>query len=611
MSIDLLCIAGFDGYLKQVNPAWTKTLGWSEEELLSQPWLDFVHPDDRERTIEAGSALSQGRPARDFENRYRCQDGSWRWLSWNSYPWLESGFIFAVVRDVTEKKQAERQIERLALAVEQAADAILITDARGVIQYVNPAFTQMTGFEPEEVRGQTPSILDSGNREAERTEDLWKTILAGRVWQGRRTHRRRDGSLFKCDSTISPLCSEAGRVVSCVQVVRDVTAEHRLEAQLRQAQKMESIGTLAGGIAHDFNNILTGIMGYADLALSVEIGESLVQDSLQAILKSAQRARSLVQQILAFSRQTDQERGPIRLQPIMREVGKFFRCILPSTIELRQKLDERCGPINADPTQIHQVVMNLGANAYHAMRERGGTLTIELTALEIDAKQADGHIDLHPGPYALLSVGDTGNGMEEDVLKRIFDPYFTTKDAREGTGLGLSVVHGIVQSYSGAIRVFSEPGQGSLFRIYFPICAEMSGVEEIGERESPVAGGSERILLVDDEELIVDLEKTFLERLGYRVSAFTQSPNALEAFQAQPDAFDLAITDLTMPGLTGTELAKAILARCPGFPIILCTGFSESMDEVRAKALGIRKFVLKPVLNRELAQAVRVALDGE
>jgi CheY-like chemotaxis protein len=256
-------------------------------------------------------------------------------------------------------------------------------------------------------------------------------------------------------------------------------------------------------------------------------------------------------------------------------------------------------------------MMNLSTNAYHAMRERGGTVTIELRAMEVDAGFASGRIDLHPGPYAVLCVSDTGYGMDAEVLKRIFDPYFTTKGVGEGTGLGLAVVHGIVKSHRGAIDVRSEPGGGSRFQIYLPICAEIAAIEESGEREFAVPGGSERILLVDDEELIVELEKTFLERLGYRVSAFTQSPNALEAFQTQPDAFDLAITDFTMPGLTGTELAKAMLARRPGFPIILCTGFSESMDENRAKALGIRRFVLKPVLNRELARAVRAVLDGE
>jgi signal transduction histidine kinase/ActR/RegA family two-component response regulator len=392
------------------------------------------------------------------------------------------------------------------------------------------------------------------------------------------------------------------------QVEERTQALAESERQMQQVLKLQAIGTLAGGIAHDFNNILFPIIGYAELTMDDVPEDSPTRRNLEEILKAANRAKDLVQQILTFSRQNGRERKPVRVQGIAQEALRLLRASIPKTIDIECELDESCNPILGDPTQIHQVVMNLGTNAYQAMQETGGRLTMRLTQTHIGYEETLKRIGIKMGPHLHLTVADEGVGMEPMVLERIFEPYYTTKEPGKGTGLGLSVIHGIVKNHGGFITVESAPGRGSTFHVYLPTVEDV----EIEAAEAPLRvepSGNEHILLVDDEPQIADMGCQILERLGYRVTARTSSVEALETFAAHPGRFDLVITDMTMPLMTGDRLAQRIWELRPGVPVILCTGYNELMSEDQAIALGIRKFLLKPVDMDELAAAVRAALD--
>lgn len=381
-----------------------------------------------------------------------------------------------------------------------------------------------------------------------------------------------------------------------------------LTKQLHQAQKMEAIGTLAGGIAHDFNNILAAIIGYAEIT-KLKIDQPALNRYLDQVLSACDRAKNLVGQILTFSRVTELERRPVDIASITKEATKLLRATIPSIVEIRQKTASDVHAVLADPTQIHQVLINLCTNAAHAMREKGGRLGIELENVEITPDITHTRLDLSPGPYVMLTVSDTGVGIAPAVLHRIFDPFFTTKEKGEGTGLGLSVVYGIVKEFRGSITVESELGVGTTFRVYLPAIVEMAEPREEGG--DAIQGGSERILYVDDEEILMEMGRDILEELGYQVTALTNSRKALELFRAQPDAFDLVMTDMTMPGLTGADLSQEILQLRPDIPIILCTGLSEIINEEKAMAMGIREFAMKPLSLRNIAELMRKALGRE
>ena len=391
--------------------------------------------------------------------------------------------------------------------------------------------------------------------------------------------------------------------------IRDRTqALAEYERQLQLLMKMQAIGTLAGGIAHDFNNILFPILGFTELTMDDVPSDSQARMNLEEILKATNRAKELVQQILTFSRQSDHERKPLRVHFIVKEALKLLRASIPTSIEIQSDLDEKCGPIKGDPTQIHQVVMNLCTNAYQAMADTGGTLSIEMRQIEIGFDDMMENIGMKYGPHVHLTVSDQGVGMEPSVLERIFEPYFTTKEPGKGTGLGLSVIHGIVKNHCGHIRVDSKPGKGTTFDVYLPIIEETE-IEDENDAENKDAHGSEHIMVVDDEETIVTMERKILERLGYRVTINTDSTKALKEFTDHPDQYDLVITDMTMPQMTGDVLAKKMMDIKPTLPVILCTGFNERISEEKALEMGITKFVMKPVITDELTNAIRTALD--
>jgi len=381
------------------------------------------------------------------------------------------------------------------------------------------------------------------------------------------------------------------------------------ERQMQQVLKLQAIGTLAGGIAHDFNNILFPILGFAELAMDDIPPGHPARRSLEEILKAANRAKDLVQQILTFSRRNGRERKPVRVPQVVREALALMRASIPKTIEIACEIDDGCRPILGDATQIHQVVVNLCTNAYQAMQETGGRLEVRLEETEIDYEQTRRHIGTRMGPHLHLSVRDTGVGMEPSVLSRIFEPYYTTKEPGKGTGLGLSVIHGIVKHHGGFITVESAPGRGSTFHVYLPALEEAEIVPE-AEPAAPPAPGHERILLVDDEPQVLEIERQLVERLGYRVTACADPGEALRLLRQAPQHFDLLMTDMTMPQMTGDRLAQLAWEIRPELPVILCTGYNDLMSEEKARALGIRRYLLKPVDTEELALAIRRALSG-
>ncbi len=390
-------------------------------------------------------------------------------------------------------------------------------------------------------------------------------------------------------------------------LMRRETENRQLEEQLRHSQRMEAIGTLAGGIAHDFNNILGIIVAYVQLALLDTAEKTKIHRYLREIFQASIRATDLVKQILTFSRQSNQERLPLLIKPIADEALKMMRASLPTTIEIRHNFKSGLTPVLSDPTQIHQVLMNLCTNAGHAMEEHGGVLEVSLDEVVWAAGSPELPVDMQPGRYQILTVRDTGHGMDDSVRERIFDPYFTTKEPGKGTGLGLSVVHGIVRSHDGKIRCTSEPGKGTTFEIFFPTIEEEP--QEVVRATDSIPQGNERILFVDDEVALADIGMQMLQSLGYKVVSRTSSSEALETFRRRPDEFDLIVTDNTMPNMTGVELAKRVKRIRPDMPIILCTGFSERILEEKIKAIGITGFLMKPIIRGDIAKVIRQVLE--
>jgi two-component system cell cycle sensor histidine kinase/response regulator CckA len=513
-----------------------------------------------------------------------------------------------VIGGAWERVRAEEERSLFRTAVDSAGELIAYTDQRGSIEYVNPAFERITGYKWEELVGKNPRILKSGRQNRTFYREMWKILTRGEAWHGFFVNRKKDGSLYTEEATITPLADGAGNIHHYVAVKRDMTQETSLERQLIQSQKMEAIGTLAGGIAHDFNNILSAIMGYAELALYEVSDRGRSRHDIEEVIKAGNRARDLVKQILTFSRKTEQELKPLNINPLLKEALKFLRASLPSTIDIQADIKSQAANVLCNPTQIQQVVMNLCTNAAQAMKDAGGRLTV--STVDADLKDADAgrHPDLEAAKYVRLTVSDTGPGIPPQIIGRIFDPYFTTKEQGEGTGLGLSVVHGIVQSLKGAIEVDNHPGDGVAFHIYLPQVSEPVKSETVQTRLLPT--GKERILLVDDEDVLVEMGRLMLERLGYDVTVCTSGPDALETFSTRPDDFDLVFTDKTMPQLTGFDLAAEIKRIRPDTPVIITTGFSDEDEVRRAGEMGIDRLAMKPLTMDDLASIVRSVLDG-
>ncbi len=494
-------------------------------------------------------------------------------------------------------KKSEKKYRTL---FEKTNDAIFIVDKiTGRYLDANKAAEELTGHTINELKQLNTNDVapENANLRLQTIAESCENKDLGTV-----TYLRPDNTNRIAKLSTVPLDHNA-----VIGIARDVTHDLEIERQLRQSQKMESIGTLAGGIAHDFNNILFPIIGHAEMVLMDTQEDSPVRNTINEIYTSALRAKELVKQILTFSRQEDGELKLMKMQPIIKDALKLIRSTIPTTIEILQDISPNCGMIEADPTQIHQIVMNLATNAYHAMEETGGELKISLTEVELGESDIVTS-NMVPGIYACLTVADTGVGIDENVINKIFDPFFTTKEPGKGTGMGLSVVHGIVKNMNGEIIVNNEPGKGTQFHVYHPI-ATVVREQQATSIEAPIKGGTEHILLVDDEESVLHIERVVLEHLGYQVFSCSSGLEALDVFRQNPNSFDLAITDMAMPNMSGDKLSVELVKVRPDIPILLCTGFSESMSEEKAAFLGIKGLLLKPIIIKDLAQKIREVLD--
>jgi PAS domain S-box-containing protein len=520
-------------------------------------------------------------------------------------------FLVHTARDFTQKLKDESERMILSAAIDQTTESVIITDINGIIQYVNPSLTGTSGYSREEIVGQDLRFLNHYDHSDSFFEKMWETLHQGVVWKGRLINRKKDGSLFEENATISPIFDNHGKITNYVAVKRDVTKEELLERQLQQALKMESVGTLAGGIAHDFNNILSVMIGFSQVAKSRLSEDDPLMGDIKEILTAGDRAANLVKQILTFSRRDNKSSfKPLRVDHIAKEVLKLLRSSLPTTIKLQHNIDNKQGTILADPGQIHQVIMNLCTNAKQAIGGKYGTITLELREIEVIEPQVmAGSSLLASGPYLELMVKDTGPGMSSEVQKNIFDPFFTTKPKDQGTGLGLSVVHGIVKKHGGEISVESLLNQGTAFHVYFPIINEEASLE--AETQEPDYGGTEHIMVVDDEVVITRVMRRMLTKMGYKITTYTDSLLAVKDFRDNPHDYDAVITDMTMPNMTGAKLAQELLSQRPELPIIMTTGYSEVIDKDKATRIGIMAFMLKPVKKKQLSKAIRKVLDDD
>ena len=616
-----------------VNPGFTALTGYSQEESVGKTMESFyVDPEDyfSQKNLFANPPATG--EAEFHTTEYRCKDGTQFVVEVTRGIVKDSkGEIVGVLgffRDISERVKAEKMIEdnraKLAAAMASMPDGMFMSDAYGNLVEFNDAWARFCRFQNQEECFRSfdrySDLFDVFTVDGEPCPpENWATTRALRGESGTnveyKTYRKDSGESWVGSFSFSPVKNEQGEIVGSLVTARDITEqkqraeeERQQEDRLRQARKMEAIGTLAGGIAHDFNNILGAIRGYADMAKIHAPPEPQLTGNLDQVIAASDRAKNLVKQILAFSRQSKVDPVPLRLGPLVKEGLKMLRSSIPSTISIVEKVDLDRDTVLADPTQLHQVLLNLCTNAYQAMEECGGTLTVVLDNRFVDGDDPDMLFSVRSGEYVRLSVSDSGEGISPEIVDKIFDPYFSTKEIGKGTGMGLAIVHGIVEECGGAIRVETAPGQGTTFRVYFPVVAVQRA--EVLQEPVNIPKGCERILFVDDETVLVDLGESMLQWLGYQVTVEQSSLRALNLFARNPYLFDLVITDQTMPDLTGRDLARKILEIRPEMPIILCTGYSDQIDEVSAKNLGIREYLLKPLNVGKIARMIRTVLDG-
>ena len=662
-----MTIIGTDYKVQWVNPVVGKWFDKDPSEFVGKYcYQEFEKSDSICHYCPAVEAIATGKP-NEAETQGVKPDGSTFFVRDRVYPIIKDGKVIAIneiIEDITEKQKLKVALEEYSINLEKlveertagltkaneqlrkeiderkrAEEALmeseekhrtLFESSRDAIMTLAPPTWLFTSGNPATVElfkvkdeaefislgpwQLSPERQPDGKPSDEKAKEMIETAMRNGSHFFEWTHCHSDGTPFQAEVLLTRM-EQRGQVL-LQATVRDITESKRAEealreseARLQQSQKMESIGTLAGGIAHDFNNILFPIIGYAEMMLDSLPADSPHRNSTNEILQGGKRAGDLVKQILTFSRQADQTLKPLKVQLVIKEVLKLIRSSLPSTIEIKKHISNKCGLVLADATQIHQIAMNLITNAYHAMEDEGGKLEVTLKEVELGIDDLTDP-SMTPGAHVCLTVSDTGPGMDHSVISRVFEPYFTTKEIGKGTGMGLSVVHGIVKSYKGAIKVYSEPGEGTAFHAYLPVIKSQFETEEADAVVS-IPKGTERILLVDDEETIVRMEKQLLERLGYYVTARTSSVEALEAFRDSPGKFDLVITDMTMPNMTGVQLSQKLLEVRPDIPIIICTGFSTKIDNEKTKEYGIRGFVMKPVIMSEIAKKIREVLDQD
>ncbi|WP_083456007.1 PAS domain-containing hybrid sensor histidine kinase/response regulator [Desulfosarcina cetonica] len=558
-----------------------------------------------------GNAASGSDGDEKKEISFTTADGNIRWFKNVQVPISFPNFpncLLSFCIDITDQRLAQEALRNSELRLKTILDAqtsmIVLVDPRMRVLWPNREACRVAGMSRQEIIGRPCHALWKDQKAACDDCPVVDAFQNGKKYS---IHKKTpDGRVWRIHGF--PVRDDAGAIVSAVEVSEDITQRVALEDQLRQAQKMESLGTLAGGIAHDFNNILSAIMGYTELAMEGVDPSAKAHGYIKEVHRAGVRATDLARQILTFSRRTNTDLLPLNIGIIVKEVLKLLRSTLPSSITIKQQIDKKLDPILADPTQIHQIVMNLCTNASHAMEPYGGILEVKLTQSDFTEGMVSTMPNLAPGSYLRLDISDTGCGMPPEIMASIFDPYFTTKDLGEGTGLGLSVVHGIVKDYGGDISVRSTVGEGSTFSILFPaVKAQINKNKSTVEEALP--NGSERILMIDDEPVILKVIGDLLSKYGYQVTAENDSLLALEHFKERPDNFDLVLSDVTMPKITGDRLAKEMLAIRPDLPIILCTGYTRLVTEQTIEPIGVRALLHKPVVKSKLLMAIRRLLD--
>lgn len=598
---------------RHVNRYACERLGYSKAELMQRGVMEIsTYFTDLEQWHQHVNKMQQN-PAFLMESNHITKSGE-------SFPveisvrYIEDSqgrYITAVARDISERKEAEkrdRQAQReWARTFDSSTDIITIQNLDFKIFQCNQATANVFQKPKKDLIGKQCYELFSGATEPCDGCPIAHVLEKFKPYSEIMVHKKL-GKTFSVST--SPILNDTGEMTGIAHVAHDITEQKKLEGQLQQAQKMESLGTLAGGIAHDFNNILSAILGYAQLAKLHTPQGSKIEHDLEQIITGGKRASELVKQILTFSRKTEHRLEPVKIQEIVLEAAKLLRASIPATIEIKTDVESHCPPILSDASQIHQVIMNLCTNGYHAMREQNaGTLEISLQKREFLPGHMAPELRIPSGEYLQLTISDTGSGMNSATIEKIFDPYFTTKKKGDGSGLGLAVVHGIIRNIGGQISVYSELGQGSSFKIYLPIPTETGTSAPKKQIEEEVPMGNEHLLIVDDEEPIANLFKLMLQRYGYQVTNTCDGEEALKVFKLHPELFDLIITDYAMPKMNGFELAEEIVKIRPAIPIILSTGFNDISNKSKTSQKGIKSYINKPIQANQLAQIVRQTLD--
>jgi len=606
-----------DGRITFVNPAAAQMVGWTQEELLGKHQHSLMHHTRGDGTpfIEDECAMAaacyDGRAHQGSDELFWRKDGSGFYVEYNCSPIREDGKLTGAVvifKDVTERRQAEEQLSKLSQAVMQSPVSILITDLFGNIEFVNPRFSQVSGYAAEEVFGKNPRLFQGGKTSPELYQNLWDTISSGRVWTGELYNKRKDGAAHWEHATISPIRNGAGAISHYMAFMESIVERKKLEEQLRQAQKMEAIGQLAGGVAHDFNNILTVIMGFGQLLQHSLPADDPMLENMEQILDAADRATHLTKSLLAFSRKQVMLLQQTELNDLTRKHAKFLVRIIGEDVTLKTTFSQEPLLVMADSGQLEQVLMNLATNARDAM-PGGGELSIKTESVQLDKEFHRQHGYGMPGRYALLTVTDTGTGMDAETQQKIFEPFFTTKLPGRGTGLGLSIVYGIVKQHGGYVTIFSQRNFGTTFSIYLPLIAEQAAQKEKAPAFFP-EGGTETVLVVEDDPPVGRLVESVLKRYGYKVILANSGDEALKLFESRCSEIDLALLDVIMPRMNGKQLYEQLRLRSPRLKVLFLSGYTADLIQDKGILMEGVDIIKKPAKPIDLARKVREMLDS-
>ncbi len=611
---DAILVFGIKGDVVSANPAVEAITGVAVDDLIAgtTTWDSGVHEEDLPKFNEYRERILTSEETVAVDYRYRDASDAIHYLEERGSTMRDAKGnctgIISVIRDETERKLADREHRRLATAIEQAAESIVITNTDGLIEYVNPAFERITGYTRDEAIGQNSRILKSGRQERSVYESLWETIMRGDVWTGRLVNKKKDGTHYTEDLVISPVRDEVGTITHFVAVKRDVTQEVNLENQLQQAHKMEAVGQLAGGVAHDFNNLLQAISGYAQLAMSYIDTGSESQRFLKEVLDASERAGGLTRQLLAFSRREALQPKDINLNTVITDMTTMLRRIIGEHIDLQLESASDLKTVCADAGQIGQVIINLCVNARDAM-PGGGKIVIETRNMRVDSAFTRLHRWAREGEqYVLVSVSDTGQGMPQHIQARIFDPFYTTKDVGKGSGMGLAIVYGIIKQHDGMITVYSEEEKGTVFRVYLPAVDRLPAEDDKARDADAPRGRGETVLVAEDDNSVRNLATHILTMAGYQVLIARNGEEAISVFDNHSDGIDLAVLDVVMPKRSGRDVYDHIRARFPDLPIVFSSGYSLSVLDNKFIEKSNAHTIEKPYSQKALLEIVRSAL---